>query len=168
VMPTIGSMAECLIRIVLDTIKLSGIIKMYTPDRVFVKDLKKLDPRLGCEFNRNHGHFVVNYKRAHGGSAPIFMVKGDKGEFRQPDKRDMDFLKSGDLNNEDMKTKIQKSALYMERVREKKRKDAKDSFRNATKDDKIQLTNAFGKIAGGGKGNSVFRRIEKKPKGRVF
>jgi len=141
---------------------------MYTPDRTFVKDLKKLDPRLGCEFNRNHGHFVVNYKRAHGGSAPIFMVKGDKGEFRQPDKRDLDFLHSGDLTREDMETKIQKSALYMEKVREKKQKEAQDNIRNATKDDKIQLTKAFGRIAGGGKNNSTFRRIKPKSKGTVF
>jgi len=138
---------------------------MYQPDRVFVKDLKTLDRRLGCEYVPGHGHFVVNYKRPYGGRVPIFMVKGDNGEFRQPDKRDLEFLKSGDLNNEDMKTKIQKSALYMEKVREKKRKDARENIRGATKDDKIQLARAIGRLAGAGKGNSAFRRIEPKPKG---
>jgi len=138
---------------------------MYRPDRVFVKNLKTLDKRLGCKYVPDHGHFVVDYERAYGGRVPIFMVKGDKGEFRQPDKRDLDFLKSGDLNNEDMKTKIQKSALYMEKAREKQQKDARDNIRGATKDDKIQLARAFGRLAGGGKNNSAFRRIEPKPKG---
>lgn len=141
---------------------------MYQPDRVFINDLRALDKRLDCKFERSHGHFVVDYKRAQGQPVPIFMVKGDKGEFRQPDRRDLDFLKSGDLTKEDMETKIQKSALYMEKVREKAKRDAQDNIRNATKDDKIQLTNAFSKIGGGGKGNSAFRRVVNKPKGMVF
>jgi len=130
-----------------------------------MNDLKALDKRLGCKYETSHGHFVVDYKRSHGQPVPIFMVKGDKDEFRQPDKRDLDFLLSGDLTREDMETKIQKSALYMEKVREKKQKDAQDNIRNATKDGKIQLSNTMAKIAGGGKGNSTFRRIEPKPKG---
>lgn len=139
----------------------------YTPDRVFVKRLKTLDRKLGVKFAKSHGRFVVTYDRPVGGPANIFVVKGDHGEFRQPDKRDMDFLLSGDLNNEDMKTKLQKSATYMEKAREKNRKDAKDNIRDMTKDGKIQLSNAFSKIAGGGKGNSTFRRIEPKPRGSV-
>ena len=138
---------------------------MYQPNRMFMDRLKTLDKRLGCKFVKSHSHFVVDYQRAFGQPVPIFMVKGDKGEFRQPDKRDLDFLLSGDLTKEDMKTKIQKSALYMERVREKKQKDAADNIRNATKDGKIQLSNAIAKIAGGGKGNSTFRRILPKSKG---
>ena len=133
-----------------------------------MKDLKVLDKRLGCKYETSHGHFVVDYKRAQGQPVPIFMVKGDKGEFRHPDRRDLDFLHSGDLTREDMDTKIQKSALYMEKVRENKQKEAQDNIRNATKDDKIQLTKAFGKIAGGGKNNSTFRRIKPKSKGTVF
>jgi hypothetical protein len=137
----------------------------YVPDRTFVNDIKKLDPKLGCKYVPSHKRFVVTYGRAVGGSVPVFMVKGENGEFRQPDKRDLDFLLSGDLTREDMKTKLQKSALYMEKVGEKKLKDAQDNIRNATKDDKIQLTNAFSKLGGGGKGNSAFRRIEPKTKG---
>jgi len=83
---------------------------MYKPDRIFMKDLKVLDKRLGCKYETSHGHFIVDYKRAQGQPVPIFLVKGDKGEFRQPDKRDLDFLHSGDLTREDMETKIQKSA----------------------------------------------------------
>jgi len=133
-----------------------------------MQDLKALDSRLGCRYETSHGHFVVDYKRAQGQPVPIFMVKGDKDEFRQPDKRDLDFLKSGDLTKEDMETKIQKSALYMEKVREKSRKDAADNIRGATKDGKIQLANTMSRIAGGGKGNSAFRRIKTKTKGKVF
>jgi len=130
-----------------------------------MKDIKTLDKRLGCKFVESHGHFVVDYQRAHGQPVPIFMVKGDKDEFRQPDKRDLDFLKSGDLEREDRKAKFQKSALYMERTRDKKIKDARDNIRNATKDGKIQLANAMSKLVGGGKGNSAFRRIKPKSKG---
>jgi len=137
----------------------------YVPDRTFVNNIKKLDPKLGCSFVPSHKHFVVTYERAVGGPTPVFMVKGKNGEFRQPDKRDLDFLLSGDLTREDMKTKLQKSALYMEKVRERKRKDAQDNIRNATKDGKIQLANAFSKLGGGGKGNSAFRRIEPKTRG---
>ena len=141
---------------------------MYQPDRIFVRRLRELDKRLGCRFVKAHDHFVVDYKRAYGQPVPIFMVKGDKGEFRYPDKRDLDFLMSGDLTREDMETKIQKSALYMEKVREKAKRDAQNNIRGATKDGKIQLTNAISKLAGGGKGNSTFRRIVNKPKGKVF
>ena len=141
---------------------------MYQPDRTFMNDLGALDKRLGCKFDHTHGHFVVDYKRATGQPVPVFMVKGDKGEFRHPDKRDLDFLQSGDLTKEDMKTKLQKSALYMDNVREKKKKDAHDNFRDATKDDKIQLTNAFGRLAGGGKNNATFRRIKPKARGISF
>ena len=54
----------------------------------------------------------------------------------------------------------------MEDVRAKKKKEAHNMFHERTKDDKIQLMNAFGKPSG--KCNSTFRRITKKPKGKVF
>jgi len=37
-----------------------------------------------------------------------------------------------------------------------------------TKDDRIQLMQAFGKLMGAGKSNSAFRRITPKSKGNVF
>jgi len=140
----------------------------YVPDRVFMKDIKRLDPKLGCKYEPSHGHFVVTYDRAVGGPVPICMVKGKDGGFRQPDKRDLDFIKSGDRNVVDVETRLRKSAEYMEKVREKDRKNAKDNIRDMTKDGKIQLANKFSQLAGGGKGNSAFRRIEPKPKGTVF
>jgi len=140
----------------------------YVPDRTFMKDIKTLDPKLGCKFEPTHGHFVVTYERAVGGSVPICMVKGKNGEFRQPDKRDLDFIKSGDRNHVDVETRLRKSAKYMEDTREKQRKTVKDNIRNMTKDSKIQLANKFSQLGGGGKGNSTFRRINVKPKGTVY
>ena len=139
----------------------------YTPARVFVKDIKDLDPKLGCKFEPKHGHFVVTYDRVVGGPVPICMVKGKNGEFRQPDKRDLDFIKSGDRNNVDVESRLRKSAQYMEKAREKAKKDASDNIRNMTKDGKIQLANKFSQLGGGGKGNSTFRRIKPKLKGTV-
>jgi len=141
---------------------------MYVPNRVFMERLKKLDKRLGCEYVKSHGHFVINYQRPYGQPVPITMVKADNGGFRQPDNRDLDFLKQGDLEREDMKTKLQKSAKYMEDVREKAKRDAKDNIRHMTLDGKIQLANNLSRIAGGGKGNATFRRVTPKSKGEVF
>jgi hypothetical protein len=56
----------------------------------------------------------------------------------------------------------------MEKVREKTRAQHRDNIRGWTKDDKIQLMNAFGKLYGAGKYNSAFRRVTPKPKGDVF
>lgn len=57
---------------------------------------------------------------------------------------------------------------YMEKVRAKTRADGRDNIRGWTKDDKIQLMNAFGKLYGAGKYNSTFRRITPKPRGQAF
>ncbi|OEU68507.1 MAG: hypothetical protein BBJ57_07455 [Desulfobacterales bacterium PC51MH44] len=140
----------------------------YVPDRVFMQDIKKMDPKLGCKFEPAHGHFVVTYARDVGSPVPICMVKGKNGGFRQPDKRDVDFIKSGDRNNVDVETRLKKSAQYMERVREKDQKDAKSNIRDMTKDSKNQLMNKFSRLGGGGKGNSTFRRIKPKLKGTVY
>jgi len=51
--------------------------------------------------------------------------------------------------------------------REKSRKQAKDMIRERTIDDKIQLINVFSKEAGF-KGNSAFRRVREKAKGKVY
>jgi len=139
---------------------------MYTPDRVFMKDLKTLDSKLNCYFERNHGHFVVTYDRAVGGSVPIMMVEGQDGGFRQPDHREINKLHRYDTHRESMKDKLHKSAKYMEDAREKQKKTAADNIRNMTKDDKNQLASGFAKLAGG-KHNATFRRIDPKPKGKV-
>jgi len=139
---------------------------MYNPDRVFVQDLKRLDSKLGCYYEQNHGHFVVTYKRPIGDAVPVMMVKNDDGGFRHPDKRDIERLKEGDNHRVDPVTRVKIAAAYMERERELQRKRRKDEIRNMTKDDKLQLAPRIAKLAGG-KQNSVFRRVEPKPKGKT-
>ena len=122
---------------------------MYNPDRVFVKDLKKLDPKLGCYFEPNHNHFVVTYKRPIGDAVPVMMVKRDDGGFRHPDKRDIERLKEGDNHRVDPATRVKIAAAYMERERELQKKNRRDEIRNMTKDDKLQLAPRIAKLAGG-------------------
>ncbi|MBL0716797.1 MAG: hypothetical protein JJV89_02000 [Desulfosarcina sp.] len=141
---------------------------MYTPDNVFVKRLKTLDKKLGCNYEQSHGHFVVTYRRAHGGSVPIMIVKGKDGGFRQPDNRDLTYIMSGDRQNSTARKKIESTAKYMEDYRAKKKKRVAEEFRDRTKDDKNQLMNVMTQAAGAGKGNSTYRRVEPKPKGQKF
>ena len=138
---------------------------MYTPDRSFMKDLKSLDKRLGCHFNENLGNFVVTYDRPYGEPAAILRVKREDDGFRQPDQRDIKFIKSGDMENQTVSERLQKSAKYFEDSRAKARKDAKDNIRNMTKDDKIQWTETLSKAHGSGKGKTAFRKIKPKARG---
>ena len=141
---------------------------MYVPDRTFMKRLRSLDRNLDCYYERSHGHFVITYRRAIGQPVPLFIVQGDDGGFRQPDQRDINKLHESDLHREDLKNRLQKTAKYMEAVRRKKRKQARELFRDRTKDDKLQLMQAFGRAANTSKSNSAFRRIKLKPRGKVF
>jgi hypothetical protein len=140
---------------------------MYSPDRLFLQDLKQLDPKLGCYYETNHRHFVITYERAYGGKVPIMLVEDENQGFRQPDQRDIEKLKEFDTHRVSMKERLQHTALYMERVRENKRREARENIRDMTKDDKHQLASKFAKLTGG-KHNSVFRRINLKPRGEVF
>jgi hypothetical protein len=139
---------------------------MYSPDRVFLNDLKHLDPRLGCYYETNHQHFVITYDRAVGGSVPIMVVEDGKGGFRYPDKRELDKLMEFDTHRVSMAQRLKHSAAYMEEVREKKRKDAREAIRDHTKDDRRQLAPKFARLTGG-KFNSTFRRINLKRRGKT-
>jgi len=140
----------------------------YRPDRSFVNELKRTDKRLGCRFNGQF--FVVTYQRPQGDSVPIMSIRGEDGRFRQPDNRDVIKLKESDLAREDYREKFLRRSKMSEAIRDEKikRMKRKEYFRDVTKDNKIQLRNAFGKAANIGKSNSTFRRIESKPKGKVF
>ena len=138
---------------------------MYIPDRVFLSDLKKLDSNLGCYFEKNHNHFVITYKRAVGGKVPVMLVEGEGGSFRHPDKRDITKLEKSDTHKQSMKSRLNATATYMERVREKKRKEARENIRDMTKDDKRQIGPRMARLTGG-KFNSTFRRINLKSKGK--
>jgi hypothetical protein len=141
---------------------------MYEPDRVFMQRLKALDKRLGCEYAWGHGHFVITYKRANGDDVPLFVVEAEDGGFRQPDRRDLDFLMKADLERESIRDRLDRTAKYMEDVRAHKRRTVKGEIRDMTKESKIQISSILSRMAGGGKGNATFRRITHKPKGQVF
>lgn len=135
---------------------------MPTPDRSFMKDLKSIDRRLGVKFNGNN--FVVTFERAHGEPANIHLVRNSNGGFRQPDRRDLEFIKGGDLESDSMKNRLQKLAYTSEKIREEQRRKAKSEIRDMTKDGKLQLAKAITQRTNAGKGNSAFRRVIPKPK----
>ena len=127
-----------------------------------------LDKNLGCHFESGHEHFVITYKRAIGKPVPIYLVKNDDESFRYPNRNDIDILKQHDSSKETTQQRMKIIANHMEMARDKSRKDAKDLFRDQTKDDKIQLMNAASRLSGSGKNNSTFRRITPKPQGKVI
>lgn len=142
---------------------------MYSADPTFLKELKRLDSNLGCEYKQSHEHFVITYRRPIGDAVPVLCIENPDGSFRRPDARDIKALQEGDTHRVPMRDRLRQSAKHMAEVREKQRKDVKDNIRNMTKDDKIQLTRAFSKAANhGGKHNSAFQRVNPTPKGRVF
>ena len=141
---------------------------MHKPDRYFMKRLKQLDPKLGCEFNRNTERFNITYKRATGLPVPIIQVKTESGDFRQPDQRELDTLGESDLNRVSMKDRLNKASKYMFDYREKKQKEARENIKLMTQDDKRQLRRAFGRLHSPKYDSSVFKKPVYKPKGQVF
>ena len=96
------------------------------------------------------------------------VVEDEKGKFRHPDLRDIDVIMESDINKKEPKDRIKEAAQYMVDEREKDRKKAKAMIKERTIDDKVQLMNAFAKVAGIGKGNSAFRRVKAKARGEVY
>jgi len=141
---------------------------MYTPDRSFMKRLKEISPDLGCHYEPGHEHFVVTHRRAIGPPVPILLIESDTGGFRQPDQRDINKILASDTHRIPVKDRMKALAKYLEEDRAHKRAQAKDNIRNMTKDDKIQLTRAFGKAANVSKNNSQFRRVNLRPRGVSF
>ena len=129
-------------------------------DRSFKRDLKNLDRRLGTKFNGEH--FVITYDRGYGLPVNIFRVKGRDDGFRQPDKRDLEVIKGGDLETEKMETRLKRSAYASECMRREIARKAAENIRNMTKDDKNQLQKAFIQKTNASKGNAAFRRIDHK------
>src|SRR4030042_6477875 len=129
----------------------------YQPDRSFIKELKRTDNRLDCKFNGSF--FVITYDRPYKGPVPIMSVKGENGDFRHPDKRDIDKLKESDLSREDYREKFLRLGKISEEIkdREIKARKRKELFRDITKDNKIQLRQAFAKAENSSKSNAAFR-----------
>lgn len=136
------------------------------PDRVFVQRLKEIDPRLDCVFNTVSERFTITYRRAHGNPVAIIAICDKNGGFRHPDARDIKTLNDADLHRVSAKERFQRTAQYMERHREKKRREARENMRDMTKDGKIQLAQRYTRLAGWGKGNSAFRRIDPPRRGK--
>jgi hypothetical protein len=95
-------------------------------------------------------------------------VKASDGGFRQPDNRDLKVIYDGDMSNKRPEVELQKRAYELLSVREESKKKSKEMFRDMTKDDRIQLMNAFQKAHGVGKNKAAFRPVTYKPKGQVF
>ncbi|MFA5340315.1 MAG: hypothetical protein WC332_00920 [Clostridia bacterium] len=132
---------------------------MITPERGFMRLLKNLDKRLDCVFRKEHEHFVIVYDRGYGQPVNLLLVKRDDGGFRQPDMREIAVLSEGDMEKQRVKDRLEKTAKYMHDVRSADDTKRKDMIRNMTKDDKIQLRNAFNKMTGAGKKIPAYRPI---------
>jgi hypothetical protein len=135
-------------------------------DRSFARDLKILDRRLGTKFNGEN--FVVTYDRGYGEPVNVYRVKADDGGFRQPDRRDLECIKGGDLNNGDrMETRLKKMSYASEQMRKRIRENTRSEIRDMTKDSKTQLKRWVNDRANMGKGNAEFRRVPHKPRKNV-
>ena len=137
----------------------------YSPDRTFVKRLKQLDPRLGCKFRTDLRKFAITFDRVVGPPAEVLIVNNNGG-FRQPDERELKVLNDGDLQKTDIRTRLDRADNYMRDYRKKQEKEISDRIDLATKDDRIQLKNAYRKSFNTGGKPSEFRRIIHKPKGK--
>ena len=145
-----------------------GRCGFVTPPSNFMRHLKSMDRRLDCVFRPEHEHFVITYQRPYGEPVNLHCVKASDGGFRQPDNRDLKVIYDGDMSNKRPEVELQKRAYELLSVREESQKKSKEMFRDMTKDDRIQLMNAFQKAHGVGKNKAAFRPVTYKPKGQVF
>ena len=136
------------------------------PDRFFMKQLKAIDDRLGVRFREDLERFVITWEKIYGPPDEIMVVS--KPHFRQPDRRELTFLCSGDLHRSDMRERLQKTAYYFEKHRADEEAYQADEIRNMTKDDKIQLANAFRHTYNTGGKPSAIRRITPPVKGKTI
>jgi hypothetical protein len=130
-----------------------------------MKQLKELDSRLGCRFREDLERFVITWEKIYGPPDEIMVVS--KPHFRQPDMRELMFLCEGDLRRTDMRERLEMSAAYFAEYRKKEEDFQRDEIRNMTKDDKIQLANAFRETYNTGGKPSAFRRVTPPVKGKT-
>lgn len=145
------------------------VAAMYSADPTFLRELRHLDPNLGCRYEPEHGHFVITYRRAVGEPVPVLTVEDEGGGFRRPDMRDIRRLQDGDLHRVPIRDRLRQVAKYMEEDREYRARKRSEMIRDMTRDDRIQLARAIGKIAHNHGGKCMpFRRIALRPRGIVF
>jgi len=125
---------------------------------IFLNRLKAIDQNLDCKYSQDADKFVIIHN-----NRIIFTVDG-----RYPDDREIAMVAFADFRKKDHIQRQREAEAYARDYRSKKAKDARDNIHNMTTDDKIQLKRAYARVDVGGKENSTFRRIEKKPKGKVF
>ena len=140
---------------------------MPRPNTHFMKKLREIDSKLGCKFNRDTEKFNITFDRVGREAVILFPVVSESGGYRQPDRRDLNVLGESDCERISVRDRLNKTSKYMSDYREKKAADAKGNIRHLTLDGKNQLKKVYSNV-GGGKNNSTFRRIERKPKGKVF
>jgi hypothetical protein len=124
----------------------------------FLKNLKSIDRGLDCEYNRFSDKFLIT-QNGH----IIYTISG-----RYPDGRELLIIRESDLRRKSLKIRLKESEERAKEVKIKAEKSARENIRDRTKDDKIQLQNVFARADVGGKHNSTFKRINVKPKGKVF
>lgn len=141
-----------------------------TPDPGFVRKLKQYSPDLGVRFSPNWGCFVITQKSKMSGDVPLFIVEGDDGAgYRQPDDRDMQKIYEADRWNRgehDWKATIQRGETYLREFEAEQEACVAAEIRDVTKDDKIQLINAYKKALNMGKTDNEFQRVEVKSKSK--
>ncbi len=136
----------------------------YEPDPFFMKQLKELDVRLGCRYREDLTRFVITWEKFWGLPDEIMVVS--KPGFRQPDRRELLRLCAGDLHRKDMRACLNETAAYFADYREREAKSRADDFRNKTKEDSLQLRNAYRETFNLPGKPSAHRRIIPKPRGK--
>jgi len=136
-------------------------------DPGFKERLKNFDPKLYVAFDRDTHRFAIYRKMPTGTPYKILVVTGVKGEFRQPDQRDIAILHAADLWRKGrLKDFILSSEAKILENMAKEEKEAKDTFREASIDDRIQLRRMYRReVLNEGKANAEFRRVDLDRKG---
>jgi len=141
---------------------------LYRPDRAFMNKLKALDPRLGCKYRLDIERFAITWKMPVGQDSELLIVNDEFGGFRHPDDREIYILCEGDLYRSGLRETLARTEKYMRDYREKQDAHVKDEIRNTTKDDKIQMMNAYRKVFNVGSKTPEFRRVIPKHKGKTI
>ena len=138
------------------------------PSKEFMKKLKSLDDKLDLVWRGQLERWVIVYKIPYKRTVNLMLLQEEDGSYRPPNDNDLAILHNSDMSREMNKNKFRDVAEYMLSEREKDEKKAKSNIRDWTKDNKIQLVNAFAKVYGMSKSNSAFRRISLKARGKIY
>lgn len=136
------------------------------PDPTFVKRLHEFDPLLRVQFDKHSERFVVTKRRAYGNDFVVHVIQCDDGTFRPPDMRDIKALYWGDLwRHGGVRERIRSGEERYARQEREQQQRAKDEFRAAAREDKIQLSNTYRKAFNEGSKAPEFRRVDVKSGG---